>query len=427
MSQRKKKVNTYQNQKLANAQHRNEFLRKLKVIINTVADSDVCSPIPQVIFNNIYTGRNHSLKVIVPSGYKVPYEIHWDAKCILSAWLKRENIILTPGNLQITLDEFYTLALTAITLYNSLETSNQAYAHNLVNGLSGFKANIEALFKQASENLYGILYAFGMGVSDMGKTLYWYKHELIETPNLERGIDNIVSLYSHEVESVIVQINNNPRPVKQVSWAFAYTGVDKITIKPSLLNINSPFADIPLNVYIQSHALQRIAERIDCFQTGIIHFNLFSSLKEPKVFHTKSNSIFIEYRMFNTKAGYLPVDIIDGMIIIRTFLFVTNNGTPEGELLENNTGLQKFDKKYLAIDKLSTFMTSDIGSNHEVSQIFNNAGCHCLVELYEKMNEICIKRPKHSVSDLMLDYMKYSNPLIPENIQEETLQIAVNS
>ena len=52
------------------------------------------------------------------------------------------------------------------------------------------------------------------------------------------------------------------------------------------------------------------------------------------------------------------MDIIEGKIVIRTFLFVTNNGTPEGKKLAQITGLQKLDKKYLALDKLSTFMTS---------------------------------------------------------------------
>ena len=101
-------------------------------------------------------------------------------------------------------------------------------------------------------------------------------------------------------------------------------------------------------------------------------------------------------------------------IVIRTFLFVTNNGTPEGQMLENVTGLQKLDKKYLALDKLSTFMTSDIGGNEKVKEIFTSAGCQCLLELYERSHLIATNSPKQFDAELMLKYINYGKKHLPD-------------
>jgi hypothetical protein len=409
MAQHKKKANAYQRQKLAKAQHKNEFFRKLKHIINSICGEDIYSQIPQFVLENLYNARTHSLKVVVPDGNNIPYEIVNDAKFVLSAWSKKIKIAITSNGFEITLDEFYTIALTIVYLNKIVVSVNLPYAARLKTGLQDYIKNLENLYILADTRLFEILCAFGLGVCDIGKRLYWLEHEIICTPDLT-GVQNILNIFSHDTESTRVEINGHPRPVKRVGWAFASVGLNWITLKPSVFNIKSPSADIPLNVYIQSHALQRLSERIDCFQTGVIHFNMFSSLRDTRVFYDNHHNILIEFRIYNTKAGYFRVDMVEGMIVIRTFLFITNSGTPEGQKLEHNTGLQKLDKKYLAIDKLSTFMTSDIGNNQEVRNIFVASGCKCLIDLYEKMNPLGTKHSNQFNMNLMLKYLEYNKP-----------------
>lgn len=81
------------------------------------------------------------------------------------------------------------------------------------------------------------------------------------------------------------------------------------------------------------------------------------------------------------KLGYLKADVIGDKLVIRTFLFITNNGTPEGKKLQELFGLQKADKKYLGIDKLSTFILSDIKENEQLKKLFCEAGCGALFKL----------------------------------------------
>jgi len=415
MAQRKRKASGYQREKLAKAHHKNEFFRKIKHLLNSLCGEDVYSQIPPLVLGNLYNARTHSLKLVVPEGNNVPIKIVNDAKWLLSAFTKDKKIAITPNGLEITLDEFYTIALTIRYLYDKILSVDLPYADSLRTGLQDFATNLESTYIQANTRLYEILGAFSLNFCDVGKSLYWYEYEIECTPDFV-GLQNILHMFSHETATTRVEINAHPRPVKRVGWAFAFTGLVWISLKPSVFKLKSPVSDIPLDVYIQSHALQRLSERIDCFQTGVVQFNMFLSLRDPKVFYDHHHNLLLEFRIYNTKAGYFRVDMVEGMIVIRTFLFVTNSGTPEGQKLEQNTGLQKLDKKYLAIDKLSTFMTSDIGNNQEVRNIFVAAGCQCLIDLYEEMNPLVTKRSKQFDVNLMLKYLTYHMPLFPENL-----------
>ncbi len=87
-----------------------------------------------------------------------------------------------------------------------------------------------------------------------------------------------------------------------------------------------------------------------------------------------NGQILIEYRLKNFKVGYLAFDLIKDKLVIKTFLFITMDGTPEGERLRETWGIQAIDKKYLEIDRLSTFILSDIRDNAELKAQFVQAG-----------------------------------------------------
>ncbi len=120
-----------------------------------------------------------------------------------------------------------------------------------------------------------------------------------------------------------------------------------------------------------------------------------------------------------TKAGYFRFDVVGNIIVVKTFLFLTNSGTPEGDLLAKNTGLKVLDMKYLTIDKLSTFMSSDIANNVQINKIFTDAGCQSLFELYAKVADICTKHSNQTPFARMLDYIGINEASIKETITAE--------
>jgi hypothetical protein len=99
------------------------------------------------------------------------------------------------------------------------------------------------------------------------------------------------------------------------------------------------------------------------------------------------------------KVGYLVADLKDDKLIIRTFLFLTQNGTPEGNKLVELYGLGKLDKSFLAMDKLSTFLTTDMCSDSNLSEIFQQAGCQYLLDIYDNKK----------IKDMSYDHIKEFN------------------
>ena len=63
------------------------------------------------------------------------------------------------------------------------------------------------------------------------------------------------------------------------------------------------------------------------------------------------------------------------------------------------------DKKYLAIDKLSSFMNSDLDKNEKVRQLLKDSGCECLINLYETTKMLVVNNKKGYNFNLMLSYL----------------------
>lgn len=405
---KKKNLTQQENQKIIAAQYRNEFFRKIKLIIDSVCGNHIYPLIPQNLIDDIYLNRSAPFKYQADYNSNIPTKILKDAKVILSNLIKTHFISLPPNNLEISLRDYYTVVF-SIVIFDARITDTTFDNADIVKKALAVFVNDTATNEAANEQLYGILYSFNLGESDLRKILYWYRHDWDPPKTAPAEIGNIITIHSVTPENISVEVDGIARPAIRVGWALAYTGADWVSIKPSLLGFNSPFAEIPLKVYIQTHALNRLSERIDCFWTGNVQWNMYISLLNPKFTYDSNRNLLIEYTFFGNKAGYFRADIVNGIILIRTFLFVTNNGTPEGQLLEKNTGLQKLDKKYLNIDKLSTFMNSDLDKNEEVQRILKSSGCQCIIDLYNNMKSLLTEKDNVYNFDVMLSYLNHNN------------------
>jgi hypothetical protein len=159
-------------------------------------------------------------------------------------------------------------------------------------------------------------------------------------------------------------------------------GFIPVTITPEKLGLVGVLQKFPLNVFIQQHVLERIEIRLGkFFRSYHFMFIITAILTEEPVPADTKNSFLFPVTWSRVKLGYLKADVIGDKLLIRTFLFLTNNGTPEGKKLGELVGLQKADKKYLEIDKLSTFVASDIKNSKKLKALFCEAGCGELFSL----------------------------------------------
>jgi hypothetical protein len=176
------------------------------------------------------------------------------------------------------------------------------------------------------------------------------------------------------------------------------------------------FPDLRMRVYIQQHAINRLMERTCCpFPHWIFAYLTYAMLK-PTIIRLSKDRFLFEYHVVDIKIGYLVVQKIEGDLLIRTFLFITHNGTPEGRKLEELTGLQKEDKKYLSIDNLQSLANSDIEQNETIRDIFLKAGFAPLLELCKHVRENhkdfqwLIDRKSENSASLSRLILEYINP-----------------
>jgi len=413
MAQRKKKPSGHQIQSITQAQHRNEFMRKLKSIVNCICGEDIYSLLPAKILDRIYKFRFHSLMIVPAAGNRVPIKSLDTQKYVLSKFLKKEFLDLPRYGLKVLLDDFMTVGLTVFAMCHTIDENDFPNAAKVRSALLNYCEDDEP-FSLMHQRLFSLLNAIIGSVCTIETGFYWFNYETKLAEKGKFGMNNIVEAYLQQSETIRIKINETVRPVIRLGWAKPFEGIDWIMLKPSTLNIKNTLNDEPMKVYIQSHALLRLAERINSIETSMAQYNMYTSFLNAKVCYDNFHNLMIEYRIFGIKAGYFRIDIVEKVVVVRTFLFLTQSSTPEGRLLLKNAGLQKLDTNYLAIDKLSSFMSSDISNNENIKKIFENSGCQCLLSLYNSVNKICTKQSTQPTIKLMLEYLGYNEKLIPE-------------
>jgi len=115
-----------------------------------------------------------------------------------------------------------------------------------------------------------------------------------------------------------------------------------------------------LKVYIQSHALFRMKERLDTI--NVFERNLYiiaSAVTSDVVRLETGRNAFEMHNIDKNIIGYLPFIVQDDCVIILTVLPVSNPTTPIGKKLCQTLGVTKAELEICGMDKLSYFLTTD--------------------------------------------------------------------
>lgn len=192
---------------------------------------------------------------------------------------------------------------------------------------------------------------------------------------------NDIILYALKPKRVTIETKTGMRNAIQLNDLSDNFELEYFKVKPSMLGFKTVSLDIPLEIYITTHALERLQERINIVP-GVIHQILTLTFLQPKIAHRWMGDVsHVDFLVSGEKVGYLVVKMHGSKLVIHTFLFLTNNHTFEGEKLGRLLSIVKEDKKYLEIDNLSTFNSYNFEKNEKLSQLFKDAGCGSLLKL----------------------------------------------
>lgn len=140
-------------------------------------------------------------------------------------------------------------------------------------------------------------------------------------------------------------------------------------------------------VLLLSHAERRINERLDALWERVRYQIVAESIQNAtKLVQYNKNTLLIPIYYKKIKVGYVVCfNHKNQHLIIKTFLFITCKGTPEGDKLARFTGLSKEDEIYLNIDRMSTFVHNQLSDNEELYAIFEQVGLSHLDNLKNKI------------------------------------------
>jgi hypothetical protein len=142
-----------------------------------------------------------------------------------------------------------------------------------------------------------------------------------------------------------------------------------------------------LKLYIQSHALLRMKERLDILT--IYEKNLYlihAVLTGEKIRLASGREAFEMLDEANHIIAYLPFSVQDDCVIILTVLPVTNPVTPIGRKLCETLGVTKAELEVCGMDKLSYFLRTDFEKIPRLKQALESNNLMYLTEdisLYE--------------------------------------------
>ena len=414
MSKHKRKGSPLKSQKIALAHSRNEFVTHLKEFCDKVtANPEIFKHIPPEDLDMLYQLRFRPIRIRRAPDNKVPSAVIKYCQEMLPPLLKNTMIDFGVGNLaQVSMHDYFSTAHT-LSVYARRDPEPDYAAYKEV------KKALEPLTIKLESEL---------------NTEMWKKYDqmihctIVLYANLDTGIyafkndNNIVlgdvgfytEIYGMQTEKIDIVIDDKKRPAHKVGWIGWQPPnpfMDYVSVKSEALGL---LPGMKLDVYIQNHALDRLFERMDGINGGILHLAVVNSLKDIKTCRNKKGELLIEYTFFGNKTGYFRAEVTDGKLLLLTFLFLTNNGTPEGERLHTNTGIMKEDKIYLTIDKISSFIDSDIGNDPRVKKMFTDAGCQSLFKV-NKWAYFAEENNNRQLSELVSNYLKLeggNNPAI---------------
>jgi len=196
---------------------------------------------------------------------------------------------------------------------------------------------------------------------------------------------NTMRLFRIKPEIRTVRIDGVRRPLMRLGWYDTKHGVNWSELMPDQIGIRSKTTEA-LPVYVQQHALNRFCERTLLPGGFAISFltNVFA--RGIPIYNPQKNATLVAFFVGEHKIGYFVIKLHQDILVVHTFLFLTNDGTPEGSRLASMTRLQLLDKQFLGIDRMDSFVIYNITGDDALRQLFIKAGCESLLNY---ANEFC--------------------------------------
>jgi hypothetical protein len=230
-----------------------------------------------------------------------------------------------------------------------------------------------------------------LGYSDFTRHVCWYQFNCVSPiPGTGERLDFALGgpiqalIGMQEIDQKSVIINGAARPVYRCGRSHTCGGFRWASLSAGDVGPRATRDQYP--VYIQSHAVERLAARlgIDRQERDLAYVIMHNSLHHPRVVERRGADLWIECRWSGGRVGCLIGRILPDRVVVTTFLLITMEETPEGRLLKEKLGLQRPDVEYLRLNEIDALLTSDIWDDPTLVPLLEECGLGHLLRLRER-------------------------------------------
>lgn len=402
MKRRKKKVSTLQAKQEYGARLK-IYKQKIFHYLELIGCEEVIALIDKNTLQDMYRERNDNLPKILHSEGEITG--HYSIRKIqvdLDELISVRSIEIGHAGARASSKEV--TAYNGI-IYRMVMAHENSFDVKILRIVKQFKDKFPELndaFKKANKEIIASIWFLGLSLSHLNERLCWM--ERIANTKGDNSVAYSLRVVDEIPQSINVVIDHHPRPVYRLAMTYPNTEPLEVSVSSDKLNLNNAVRNMSIPVYVQNHVLRRMEERLDCIERYLREFYLIINMQDQTFIHFKGR-ILVEYNVGRgNKLGYLIVEYLSGILLVKTFLLLSNSGTPEGQRLEELSGMKKIDRQYWAIDRLSTFHNSDLNENPQITELFEKAGCSTL------FNESLVLGKNHETHNRqaiqMLKYLK---------------------
>ncbi len=203
--------------------------------------------------------------------------------------------------------------------------------------------------------------------------IFWFEGASRTTPSGKYVQQFVLHMTRPEQTKIIV--DGASRPAFRCCLIDIPCGLKPLSFSSKELGLAGEERQYP--VYIQAHVLEQLNRRIP----KPSNMSFLMSLQHNKITRRPDDCFLVEYRHGLHKLGYFVGVRLADRVLLKTFLFLTMQGTPESDLLYHQLRLTRRDIEYMELDNLSAFIDTDLRDDPAIVKLFKECGCgHLLTE-----------------------------------------------
>jgi hypothetical protein len=320
----------------------------------------------------------------------------------LRAMIAEPTLVVCPQGYLVSVQTFWTTVRPLLARFLYSTSKHREIADVLERGratVAGpMKGLMEGFLSTTLTAVRDILFKYGR----MNRSLY--SVDLVGQPERHGRKRMCFDVHCHQISPATLVVDGQPRAAYRCGLPIIPGPVDWVSWDHGLVpTLTTEKRNLP--VFVQSHVFDRIYGRNgrlselagyeDCLHEGI-----WTSLKTPVIHSLRGSDLLVDYRLRGIKLGYLVVRLLPEAALVRTFKFLTMDGTPEGDQLFEKLRLLRPDKEYLGLDKLAAFAASDLQNDTELTSMFRECGCG---ELFDDFN--CPGIPQQGRAQELREYL----------------------